>query len=79
MTATGGVADAQTLPPGKMRDTVWAACNCCHPVTRFTGMRKARAGWVLTMNRNKNTFVVIDDDEDVPLIYYHTENFRPQK
>ena len=75
----GGPASAQTLPPGKMRDTVLAACNSCHPVTRFTDMRKTRAGWVLTMNSMIDKGAVIGDNEFDPLVDYLTENFAPGK
>lgn len=79
MIAVGGMADAQTLPPGKMRDTVWAACNSCHPVTRFTDMRKARSGWIITMNSMIDKGAVIGDAEFDPLVDYLTENFGPKK
>jgi hypothetical protein len=77
--AAGGPASAQSLPPGKMRDTVLAACNSCHPVTRFTDMRKNRAGWVLTMNSMIDKGAVIGDNEFDPLVDYLTEHFAPGK
>jgi hypothetical protein len=79
LTAIGNVAQAQDLPPGKMRDTVQAACSNCHPVTRFTALRKTRAGWTLTMNSMIDKGAVIGDSEFDPLVDYLTEHFAPGK
>ncbi len=78
MTASGA-AHAQGLPPGEMRDTVQAACSTCHPVTRFTALRKGRAGWVMTMNSMIDKGAVIGDNEFGPLVEYLTTNFGPRK
>jgi len=75
----GGPASAQTLAPGKMRDTVLAAGNSCRPVTRVTYMRKTRAGWVLTINSMIDEGAVIGDNEFDPLVDYLTEHFAPGK
>jgi hypothetical protein len=79
LTLTGGFANAQGLPPGKMRDTVQAACSTCHPVTRFTALRKSRAGWTRTMNSMIDKGAVIGDSEFEPLVDYLTEHFAPEK
>lgn len=67
------------LPPGKMRDAVWAACNHCHQVTRFTALRKSRAGWTATINDMINKGAVIGDNEFEPLVDYLAEHFAPGK
>lgn len=74
-----GFASAQTLPAGPMRDTVQAACSHCHPVTRFTALRKSRAGWTLTMNSMIDKGAVIGDSEFGPLVDYLAEHFAPGK
>ena len=79
LTAVGGVANAQGLPPGQMRDTVQAACSTCHPVTRFTALRKSRAGWTQTMNSMIDKGAVIGDSEFGPLVDYLAEHFAPGK
>jgi hypothetical protein len=76
---TTGFARAQELPPGDMRDTVWAACSHCHQVTRFTALRKARAGWALTVNDMINKGAVIGDNEFDRIVDYLTRNFGPLK
>jgi hypothetical protein len=79
LVATGSFARAQELPPGEMRDTVWAACSHCHQVTRFTAMRKARVGWALTVNDMINKGAVIGDNEFDRIVDYLTQNFGPGK
>jgi len=76
---TAGTAQAQELPPGKMRDTVQAACSTCHPVTRFTALRKGRTGWIITMNSMIDKGAVIGDSEFEPLVDYLAEHFAPGK
>ena len=48
-------------------------------MTRFTDMRKTRAGWVLTMNSMIDKGAVIGDNEFDPLVDYLTEHFAPGK
>ncbi len=78
-TAIAGTAQAQGLPPGKMRDTVQAACSNCHPVTRFTALRKTHTEWTQTMNSMIDKGAVIGDNEFAPLVDYLAEHFGPGK
>jgi hypothetical protein len=73
------MARAQELPPGEMRDTVWAACSHCHQVTRFTALRKTRAGWTVTVNDMINKGAVIGDNEFDRIVDYLARNFGPVK
>ncbi len=72
---TAGAAQANTLPPGPMHDTVTKACAQCHSAEIISSQRKSRAGWADTVNQMVANGAQVSDAEFDKVVDYLAKNF----
>lgn len=72
---TAGTAQANTLPPGPMHDTVTKACAQCHSAEIISSQRKSRAGWADTVNQMVANGAQVSDAEFDKVVDYLAKNF----
>ncbi len=68
-------AQANTLPPGPMHDTVTKACAQCHSADVVSSQRKSRAGWADTVNQMVANGAQVSDAEFDKVVDYLAKNF----
>jgi cytochrome c5 len=70
-----GAAQANTLPPGPMHDTVTKACAQCHSADVVSSQRKSRADWADTVNQMVANGAQVSDAEFDKVVDYLAKNF----
>jgi CO dehydrogenase/acetyl-CoA synthase alpha subunit len=70
-----GAAQANTLPPGPMHDTVTKACAQCHSADVVSSERKTRAGWADTVNQMVANGAQVSDADFDKVVDYLAKNF----
>ncbi len=68
-------AQADTLPPGPMHDTVSKACAQCHSADVVSSQRKTRAAWSDTVTQMMANGAQVSDADFDKVVDYLAVNF----
>lgn len=69
--------DALLLPNHKGADLARQLCGSCHSVATFTGLRRSRDAWEITVSDMINRGALIRNDEFDPVVDYLASVFGP--
>ena len=75
--ASGGWS--QSLPEGKGKEVVEAACTVCHGTSSFTGSRFSKSDWEYVVNDMIDRGALIIAEEVPIIVDYLTEHFGPEE